>query len=219
MKKRFLISLILLLVLSTYQIQNNFKLGPNLLIKEIIVENNSIIPEREITKNLSFLNQKSLFFFEEKEIKQKIKELIFIESFEIKKIYPNKIKVKVFEKKPVAILQDKKKRKFFTDKNEVINYIYPEKFNDLPIVFGDKKNFALFYDELKKIRFPLEEIKIFYLFESKRWDIITKKNQTIKLPIKNYIESLNNFINIKDKTNFEKYKTFDYRIYDQLILK
>ena len=82
-----------------------------------------------------------------------------------------------------------------------------------------KKNFALFYDELKKIRFPLEEIKIFYLFESKRWDLITKKNQTIKLPIKNYIESLNNFINIKDKTNFEKYKTFDYRIYDQLILK
>ena len=219
MKKRFLISLILLLVLSTYQIQNNFKLGPNLLIKEIIVENNSIIPEREIIKNLSFLNQKSLFFLEEKEIKQKIKELIFIESFEIKKIYPNKIKVKVFEKKPVAILQDKKKRKFFTDKNEVINYIYPEKFNDLPIVFGDKKNFALFYDELKKIRFPLEEIKIFYLFESKRWDLITKKNQTIKLPIKNYIESLNNFINIKDKTNFEKYKTFDYRIYDQLILK
>ena len=52
MKKRFLISLILLLVLSTYQIQNNFKLGPNLLIKEIIVENNSIIPKKEITKNL-----------------------------------------------------------------------------------------------------------------------------------------------------------------------
>ena len=70
MKKRFLISLILLLVLSTYQIQNNFKLGPNLLIKEIIVENNSIIPESSITKNLSFLNQKNLFFLEEKEIKK-----------------------------------------------------------------------------------------------------------------------------------------------------
>ena len=219
MRKRFLISLILLLVLSTYQIQNNFKLGPNLLIKEIIVENNSIIPESTITKNLSFLNQKNLFFLEEKEIKKKIKDLIFIESIEIKKIYPNKIKVKVFEKKPIAILQDKKKKKYFTDKNEVINFIYPDKFDDLPIVFGDKKNFAIFYDKLKKNHFPLEEIKIFYLFESKRWDLITKKNQTIKLPIKNYIESLVNFINIKDKTNFEKYKIFDYRNKDQLILK
>ena len=219
MRKRFLISLILLLVLSTYQIQNNFKLGSNFLIKEIIVENNSIIPESSIAKNLSFLNQKNLFFLEQKEIKKKIKELIFIESIEIKKIYPNKIKVKVFEKKPVAILQDKKKKKYFTDKNEVIDFIYPDKFDDLPIVFGDKKNFAIFYDKLKKNHFPLEEIKIFYLFESKRWDLITKKNQTIKLPIKNYMESLVNFINIKDKTNFEKYKIFDYRIKDQLILK
>ena len=96
MRKRFLIYLILLLVLSTYQIQNNFKLGSNFLIKEIIVENNSIIPESSIAKNLSFLNQKNLFFLEQKEIKKKIKELIFIESIEIKKIYPNKIKVKVF---------------------------------------------------------------------------------------------------------------------------
>ena len=67
MRKRFLISLILLLVLSTYQIQNNFKLGPNLLIKEIIVENNSIIPESSIAKNLSFLNQKNLFFRAERD--------------------------------------------------------------------------------------------------------------------------------------------------------
>tara|TARA_B100000575_G_C23000936_1_gene576750 strand:- start:264 stop:923 length:660 start_codon:yes stop_codon:yes gene_type:complete len=219
MKKRIIISLILLLVLSTYQIQNNFRLLPNLLIKEITIENNLIVAESIINKNLSFLYQRSLFFLKEKEIEKKFQELNFIESFEIKKIYPNKIKIKVFEKKPVAILQDKKVKKYFTDKNEVINYMYPDKFDGLPIVFGDKTNFKLFYNDIKKTRFPIKEIKIFYLFESKRWDLVTKKNQTIKLPIKNYIESLNNFMNIKDKTNFEKYKTFDYRINDQLILK
>ena len=64
--------------------------------------------------------------------------------------------------------------------------------------------------KLKKI-ISSEEIKFFTYLRSKRWDLITK-NQTIKLPIKNYMKSLNNFINIKDKTNFEKYKTFDYRI-------
>ena len=72
---------------------------------------------------------------------------------------------------------------------------------------------------LKKINYPLNEIKKFYLFESKRWDIVTKENQTIKLPIKNYEISLQNFINLKDQINFRKYKTFDYRINDQIILK
>ena len=38
-----------------------------------------------------------------------IKEKSFIESFEIKKIYPNKLKIKIFEKKPIAIYNIKKK--------------------------------------------------------------------------------------------------------------
>ena len=48
---------------------------------------------------------------------------------------------------------------------------------------------------------------------------ICNKNQTIKLPIKNYKESLKNFNKIKEQRNFERYKTFDYRINEQLILK
>ena len=48
---------------------------------------------------------------------------------------------------------------------------------------------------------------------------MTKKNQTIKLPSKDYIQSLENFIFLKDQANFEKYKIFDYRINQQLILK
>ena len=45
------------------------------------------------------------------------------------------------------------------------------------------------------------------------------QDQTIKLPIKNYQESLKNFKNLRKQSNFNKYKTFDYRIKDQLILK
>ena len=75
------------------------------------------------------------------------------------------------------------------------------------------------YLNLKKNKFPLDDIKKFYLFETNRWDLVTKKNQTIKLPSKDYIKSLENFIFLKDQANFEKYKIFDYRINQQLILK
>ena len=101
----------------------------------------------------------------------------------------------------------------------MINFINIKEFDNLPLVFGDKESFKEFLHNLKAANFPTNQIKTFYLFESKRWDLITEKDQVIKLPIKNYVQSLINFIKIKDDGNFEKYKIFDYRISDQLILK
>ena len=48
-------------------------------------------------------------------------------------------------------------------------------------------------------------------------DLTTKQNQTIKLPPKKF-EKFKNF-NIKNEENFIQYKTFDYRIKEQLIIK
>ncbi len=219
MKKRFWISLFLLLVLSTYKIQADFNLIPDLSIKKIFIENNDIIDDKNIKKNLAFLYETNLFLLKTKNIKLKLNEIDFIESYEIKKIYPNKIKIKVFEKKPVAVLIHKKNKLFFTSNGGTANFIDLTEFKNLPMVFGDKKSFEIFYKELISINFPINEIKKFYLFESKRWDLITTKNQTIKLPINNYDQSLLNYLKLKDQVNFLKFKTFDYRINDQLILK
>ncbi len=219
MKKRFWISLFLLLVLSTYKIQADFNLIPDLSIKKIFIENNDIIDDKNIKKNLAFLYETNLFLLKTKNIKLKLNEIDFIESYEIKKIYPNKIKIKVFEKKPVAVLIHKKNKLFFTSNGGTANFIDLTEFKNLPMVFGDKKSFEIFYKELISINFPINEIKKFYLFESKRWDLITTKNQTIKLPINNYDQSLLNYLKLKDQANFLKFKTFDYRINDQLILK
>ncbi len=219
MKKRFSIALFLLLLLSTYKIQTNFSLIPNLSIKKIIIENNHIVDEKNIKKNLDFLYDTNLFLLNSKKIKIKLNDIDFIESFEIKKIYPNKIKIRVFEKKPIAVLQNKKIKSFFTSNGGTANFSDLKEFKNLPVVFGDKKSFEIFYKNLIAINFPINEIKKFYLFESKRWDLVTIENQTIKLPINNYSQSLLNYLNLKDQANFLQFKSFDYRIKDQLILK
>ena len=76
-----------------------------------------------------------------------------------------------------------------------------------------------FFSSLKKINFPISQIKKFTLFETKRWDLETFDNKVIKLPIDNYSQSLENYLNLIDKDIFKKYKLFDYRIGNQLILK
>ena len=199
--------------------QENFQLNKKLNIKEIIIENNSIIQNSSIEKSLSQLYETNLLKLNKKKISNELKELNFVDGFEVKKIYPNKLKLRIFEKEPIAIIHHKDEKKYFTNKSELIDFIELEKFKQLPLVFGDGEKFEILYLNLKKNKFPLDEIKKFYLFETNRWDLVTKKNQIIKLPEKDYIKSLENFIFLKDRANFEKYKIFDYRINQQLILK
>ena len=67
--------------------------------------------------------------------------------------------------------------------------------------------------------FPFDQVKKYILYESNRWDIETLNNKLIKQKKKNYSNKLKNYQDIKNQDNFKKYKIFDYRIKDQLILK
>ncbi len=218
MKKTLIGLITLFILLTTYTPNFNFILSSNLNIQKIKIENNSVIESDKIKKKLSFLYEENLFFLNINDIKENLNDETFIESFSIKKIYPNKIKLIIVEKKPIAILHNKKKKFYISDKGDLIKFINLEIYNDLPTVFGDGENFYSLFKELQNIRFPLEMIKSFYFFESGRWDLIMYDDKIIKLPINNYIFSLNNFMELKSNSKFNNYKIFDYRIKDQLIL-
>ena len=218
MKNRLLISLLLLVLLSTYTPQKSF-LSTRFNIEEIKIENNLILKEADIKKELNFLYQTNLIFLKTSEIENRLKQIDFIESFEVKKIYPKKLRIKIYEKKPIAILQYKKDKFYISENINLINFIILENYRNLPVVFGKKENFEDLYINLKKINFPLDLIKKYYFYESNRWDLEIYQKKIIKLPTKNYIQSLEKFINFKNKNNLDKYEVFDYRINNQLILK
>tara|TARA_X000001036_G_scaffold102233_2_gene95484 strand:- start:839 stop:1498 length:660 start_codon:yes stop_codon:yes gene_type:complete len=218
MKKSFFGLIILFVLLTTYTPKSNFIKSFNLNIKKIIIEDTSIVDDDEIKKRLNFLYKENLFFLNIKNIEKYLKNETFIESFIIKKIYPNTLKLIIFEKVPIAILQNKKKKFYISDKGDLINFIDIKKYDNLPIVFGGGKSFYALYQNLQDIRFPIQTIKSFYFFESRRWDLIMIDDKIVKLPIKNYLESLKNFMNTKNNMNFNNYKIFDYRIKDQLII-
>ena len=121
---------------------------------------------------------------------------------------------------PICLIQKNKKKKFYiSDKGDFIDFQDIERYRYLPTVFVNGKFFYSLYQDLQSIKFPLETIKSFYFFESGRWDLLLYDGKIIKLPISNYLESLENFMNLQQKNNFGKYKVFDYRINNQLILR
>ena len=218
MKKSLLGLIILFILLTTYTPKFNFIINSNLYIQKIKIENNSIIETDEIKEKLSFLYKENLFFLNLKDIEKNLKQESFIESFSVKKIFPNTLKIIITEKKPIAILHKKKEKFYISNKGDLIDFIDIKIYRDLPTVFGNGESFYSLYQDLQNIRFPLERIKSFYFFESGRWDLVMHDDKVIKLPTRNYLSSLENFMLTIDNSNFNTYKIFDYRIKDQLIL-
>ena len=219
MKKSLLWLMLLFILLTTYTPKFNLIPNFNLNIKEIQLENNSVLDTDEIRKKLNYLYDENIFFLNIGRIDENLKNINFIESYRIKKIYPNKLKLLIIEKKPIAILLNKKNKYYISDKGDLINYKKIKIYNDLPTVFGDGDNFFFLYESLENINFPLKGVKSFYFFESGRWDIVMYDGKIIKLPIKNYLISIKNFMDSKNNNNLNNYKIFDYRIENQLILK
>jgi len=218
MNKRIVIALALLIILTTITSQEKITF-PKFALKNINIENNSLLKDREIKMLLLNLYDQNLIFLKNKEIEKALMKNSFIESFNVKKKYPDTLNLKIFEKKPVLILQNKKKKFYLSEKTDLIEYKAIQDYENLPYVFGNREDFKIFYKNLKKINFPTNIIKKYTLYELNRWDLETVEKKTIKLPPKNYIKSLKNYLKIKDKKNFQKYEVFDYRISDQLILK
>ena len=218
MKKSLLGFCLLFILLSSYI--PKFKLNTNLRlsINEIKLDGNFILKDEEIIKRLNFLYKENLFFLNTEKIEKNLKKESFIGSYKIKKIYPDTLKLTIIEKVPIAILLNKKKKFYISDKGDLMNFADIEIYKSLPTVFGNKEKFYILYKGLKDIEFPLEKIKSFYYFESGRWDLVTLESKVIKLPVGDYLLSLNNYMKSINDKGFNDYKIYDYRIKDQLIL-
>ncbi len=217
--KKSLVGFGLLFILFTTYIPK-FELNTNLsfLIKEIKLDGNFIVKDEEIIKRLNFLYKENLFFLNTEKIKKNLQKETFIGSYQIKKIYPDTLSLTIIEKVPIAKLHNKKKIFYISDKGDLIKFEDIEIYKDLPTVFGNEEKFFILYKNLKDIEFPIEKMKSFYYFESGRWDLVTFENKVIKLPIDDYLFSLNNYMKSINDKGFNDYKIYDYRIKDQLIL-
>ncbi len=220
--RKFLIffsSLLLFITLTTfnpYNIDTNLQLFK---IKKIEIKNLKILNKKKI-KNL-FYNEllgTNLLIIDERKIEKISNANDLIDYIEFKKVYPSKIQIIIHEKETIAIINNKQSKNYLIKNGEEIKFFKNEILEKLPNIFGEQKNFLKIYNALIQVGFPVSEIRSFYYFDIGRWDIILKNDKVIKLPVENFLNSLENYLKLNQKSNFEKYFIFDYRIKDQLIL-
>ncbi len=222
-KKSIFLWFFLFIFLTTYNL--DFKEGPInsfFQIKKIEANgiqnaNPSVIEER-----LESFKGKNIIILDSKKLIKTIADIDFVKDIKIKKIYPDKITIIIDEYSPVGIFVDNKEKYILFENGKVIKN-YNKKFDLLPLVYGKNanKNFRLFYKSLKENNFEIKIVDHFSYYESGRWDIFLKDGKLIKLPSEydRSIESIKKFLSIYKKESFRKFKVFDFRVKNQLIMK
>ena len=143
MSRQVIFALILFIFLTTVTFESKI-FTSKFNVKKIIIENNSLLKEKDIKILLTPIYQKNIIFLKNKDIQKALKKNNFIESFNVKKKYPSTLKIKIFEYEPIAILINKKKKFYLNKKINAIKFKNFQNFENLPYVIGNKEEFKIF---------------------------------------------------------------------------
>ena len=215
--KKIIIYISIFFLVGTF---NNKKISkiryPN--INEFKIVGLSKLEENQLSQDLYFLKESNMFFIKDKKVIETLNSNNIVEKFSIFKNYPSNLIISVKKTKFLAYTK-KNNLDYYVGSNGNLVKIENDKI-DLPFIFGNVeiKEFLKLKKIIDKSKFNFSDIKNFYYFKSKRWDIETKDNLMIKLPTDNLDTTFEKLLKIYRKKEFINFKIIDLRLDNQVIL-
>ena len=214
--KKILIYFFLLLIVGTI---NNINIDglKSQNIKDINIVGLDIKDKEVLLKKIKNFNTKNIFSTSKSDLINEIEANSLVEEYFIFKRYPSSIDINIKKTKFLAKINIKGKI-FYLGSNG--KFTKANHFNNqLPFIFGNPEVIDFF--NIKKIidksKISYSEIKNFYFFPSKRWDLELRNNTVIKLPNDDIHLALNQALEFLNNENL-KNKIIDVRIKNQIIL-
>ena len=215
--KKILLYFFLLIIFSTISNNsfNNYKFGQikNINISGLDQRNNEILLSK--IKNLNF---KNIFFADKNQILKIIDSNSLVEKYQVVKKYPHTLNIKIQKTNFFAKININGKTFLVGSNGKLIQsdleYIY------LPYIFGKPttEQFLKFKKKIDKSKFSYDQIKNFYFFPSKRWDLRLINDTLLRLPDNPTIKTLDNLYDFLENFNEESSNIIDVRIENQIIL-
>ena len=172
---------------------------------------------RELANKIENLKLKNIFYLNKNNLKNIIEINSLIENYKIFKIYPSTLDIKINKTKSLAKINHNGKI-LFIGSNGKLSEIISHK-QELPFIFGKPKikEFLDFKKIIDNSKFSYEEVKNFYFFPSKRWDLELKNNIVLKLPKNNLKNSLDYLFEFIADKNLRNNLIIDARVKNQII--
>ena len=187
-------------------------------IKSIEVSGLNTTENLKVKKKIEDLSLKNIFFIDQSSINQTMNSNNLIEKYSVFKKYPSSIDIKITMTDFLAKINIDDKIFLVGSNGKFSDKSFINK--ELPFIFG-KPQIEEFLN-LKKIldnsKFKYKDIKNFYFYPSKRWDIELKNNMILKLPKKNIRITLDNVFKFLNDSNLINVSIIDARVQNQIII-
>ena len=194
--------------------QNKFSL------KKININGLPYNEKKNIQIELNKLKNQNIFSLKKDKVLEKLTNFNFLETIYVNKVIPSSININI-SKTPILGKTIIKGKKFYIGKNgNFINSNLLSEQNNLPSVFGDFQidEYINLIKKLKKNEIDLANIKRYYYYKNKRWDLLFSNNLTLMLPSKRDEESIKIFKKLLDNNDLMNIKIIDLRVSNQIIL-
>ena len=162
------------------------------------------VDKNEVMKIINkYLNQ-SIFLIPLNDISNSLHDLNWVKSVNLSTNLKNKIKVEIFEYKPIGLFFYNNQFFYFSREGKIIDK-YMENINENFIIFYGTQvlkkanDFLISLDKVEDIH--LISIKEAYYINERRWNIKLHNDILINLSEKNIEESVNNYIRLIEKFN------------------
>ena len=187
-------------------------------IDQINISGLDNIDNTNLHESIKNFKNKNIFFVDNFEISKNINSNNFVEEFKVFKEYPSTININIIKTNFLGITKINNIDYLIGSNGKFIKKT-DNQIIKLPFIFGsiNVDEFLILNEFLNKSNFELSKIESFYYYQSKRWDIKTKKGLIIRLPSELNVNLLNEVLQILEDEKFKDIKTLDFRQKNQII--
>ena len=214
----YLFFLIFLSSIFNFQILDNYH--DKFSLKNININGLPYKEKKNIQNELNKLKNLNIFDLKKDKVLEKLTNFNFLENIYVNKAIPSSINIH-FSKTPILGKTIIKGKKFYIGKNG--NFINPNlvsQENNLPSVYGEFPidEYLSLIKKLKKHDIDVGNIKGYYYYKNRRWDVLFFNNIKLKLPSKKYEESIKIYKKLLNNNDLINIKIIDLRVFNQIIL-
>ena len=186
------------------QIIDQFLINNGFRIKNIEIIGTQNLSDDYLKNILNKHNETNIFNINLPLLYKKIIENTWVKKVYVERVLPDTIKIKIVEKKPVAIWQNKNGNKLVTPIGEVISDANVNIFkNNFPIIKGHKakENISSILKILDTNKKLAKNIWSLSYVNQRRWDLHFNQGLTIRLPSKDVFLAWNKIVKLQQNFN------------------
>ena len=184
--------------LNQFLIKNGFE------IKNILISGTHNLSQDYLRNIINTQNHINILNVNLHTIYNKIIQNSWVEETYVERILPDTIKIKVLEKKPIAIWQNQKGNKLITVNGDVISHANVNKFkNSFPIIKGEKskENISTILKILETNKNFAKNIWSLTFINQRRWDLHFNQGLIVRLPSQDVIKAWQKIIKLQTNYN------------------